>query len=184
MSGGWGGPSRDVVDVAGLARGERVLASREVPGGWALATTHGLHVVALTGTSPTAVRAVRWTDVADATVVAASRTLDLRLVDGSTWSVALGARPGRLTQVVRDRVTNSVLLSRFVPVTGDRGVQVAVRRDPADRLFVQRVADDGVSLADRTVAHDVAEAEAALRVQTGLPMAGGSGSEAAADGSG
>ncbi len=170
MSAGWGGPSRDVVEAAGLRRGERLLANSEVPGGWALATTHALHVVTLAGTRPTAVRAVRWLDVRDAVVVPAEQVLDLRLVDGSTWSVTLGRRPGRLTQVVRDRVTNSVLLSRFVEVAGERGVQLAVRRDPAGRLCLQRLADEGVDLSDRTVAHDVAEAEAALRAQVGLPV--------------
>ena len=39
----------------------------------------------------------------------------------------------RLLQLVRERVTASVLLVRHVPITGDRGVRVVARRAPSGR---------------------------------------------------
>ena len=56
----------------------------------------------------------------------------------------------RLLQLVRERVTASVLVSRHVPVTGRRGVRVVARRAPSGRSQVQWLYeyDEGVDPAD------------------------------------
>ncbi len=41
------------------------------------------------------------------------------------------AEPGQLLEVVRERVTASIVLSRHVPVAGSRGLKVVARRPPA-----------------------------------------------------
>jgi hypothetical protein len=72
----------------------------------------------------------------------------LRVVEVGTWgtprprhelAVADGAAKDadRLLQLVRERVTASVLLSRHVAVAGRRGVRVVARRAPSGRSAVQ-----------------------------------------------
>jgi hypothetical protein len=72
----------------------------------------------------------------------------LRIVEVGTWgsprprhelTVAGGAAKDadRLLQLVRERVTASVLLSRHVAVAGRRGVRVVARRAPSGRSAVR-----------------------------------------------
>ena len=59
----------------------------------------------------------------------------------------------RLLQLVRERVTASVLLVRHVPITGKRGVRVVGRRAPAGRSQVHWVYeyDAGIDPTDPVV---------------------------------
>ena len=59
----------------------------------------------------------------------------------------------RFLQLVRERVTASVLLVRHVPITGKRGVRVVGRRAPAGRKPVQWVYeyDAGIDPTDPVV---------------------------------
>ena len=50
---------------------------------------------------------------------------------GERGGVELTA-PGRLPELFRERVAASIVLERFVPLTGDRGVVITARRDLAD----------------------------------------------------
>ena len=70
--------------------------------------------------------------------------------------------PGRFLELVRERVTASVVLQRHVPVAGGRGLRVVARRSPrGDRPLAWFFEyDEGVDPADADVR---AAAEAALR---------------------
>lgn len=70
--------------------------------------------------------------------------------------------PGRLLQLVRERVTASVVLQRHVPLDGRRGLFVIGRRAPAGGGPIAWIFDfqDGVDPADPAVRR---AAEAALR---------------------
>ncbi|HEY3528794.1 MAG TPA: hypothetical protein VGK78_06550 [Nocardioides sp.] len=76
----------------------------------------------------------------------------------------------RLLQLVRERVTASVLVSRHVPVTGRRGVRVVARRAPSGRSEVQWVYeyDEGVDPDDPFVRAAAETALAAARSDVGM----------------
>ena len=63
------------------------------------------------------------------------------------------AEPGRLLELVRERVTASVVLQRHVPVAGRRGVRLVARRAPrGDRPIAWFFEyDEGVDPDDPTV---------------------------------
>ena len=81
-----------------------------------------------------------------------------------TYSFVLG-EPSRLLQLVRERVTASVVLQRHVPIRGKRGVRVIARRPPTGERelawFFEY--DDGIDPDDPFVAHAAHEALAAAR---------------------
>ena len=81
------------------------------------------------------------------------------------------ADPGRLLELVRERVTASVLLQRFVPIEGRRGLFVIARRAPRGNQPLQWVYEfqEGIDPDDPAVRR---AAEAALdqaRHDVGLP---------------
>jgi hypothetical protein len=77
--------------------------------------------------------------------------------------------PGRLLQLVRERVTASVVLQRHVPVRGKRGVRVIARRAPGrhDELSWVYEFDEGVDPDDPEVRRIAAEALVAAREELG-----------------
>jgi hypothetical protein len=77
--------------------------------------------------------------------------------------------PGRLLQLVRERVTASVVLQRHVPVRGKRGVRVIARRAPGrhDELSWVYEFDEGVDPEDPEVRRIAAEALVAAREELG-----------------
>ncbi len=116
-----------------LAPGERALAWAAVDGGgWVVGTRDALYVPA--GRVPwEQVEAADWDDELER----------LRVTEIGTWGEPRplhlltlstnGVDTHRLLQLVRERVTASVLLVRHVPVTGRLGVRVVARRAPAGR---------------------------------------------------
>jgi len=76
----------------------------------------------------------------------------------------------RLLQLVRERVTASVLLSRHVPIEGRRGVRVIGRRAPSGRSDVQWVFeyDAGIDPDDPFVQTAADDALAAAKADVGL----------------
>jgi hypothetical protein len=76
----------------------------------------------------------------------------------------------RLLQLVRERVTASVLLVRHVPITGKRGVRVVARRAPSGRSEVHWVYeyDAGVDPTDPVVQAAASAALASARADVGL----------------
>jgi hypothetical protein len=78
--------------------------------------------------------------------------------------------PGLLLELVRERVTASVILQRHVAITGRRGVRVIARRAPAGDRPVQWIYefDEGVDPADPAVQAVATEALDAARADVGL----------------
>jgi hypothetical protein len=76
----------------------------------------------------------------------------------------------RLLQLVRERVTASVLLVRHVPITGKRGVRVVARRAPSGRSEVHWVYeyDAGVDPTDPVVQAAASAALDSARADVGL----------------
>ena len=96
----------------------------------------------------------------------------LRVTEVGTWGerrpehrFTIG-EPGRLLELVRERVTASIVLQRHVSVDGRRGLRVIARRAPRGDRPVQWVYeyDEGVDPDDPEVRRLAAEAlEAAVR---------------------
>ena len=78
--------------------------------------------------------------------------------------------PARLLELVRERVTASVVLQRHVPLAGRRGVRVIGRRAPRGNAPIEWFYeyDEGVDPADPAVRTAAAEALVAARGDVGL----------------
>jgi hypothetical protein len=139
---------------------DRVLAYAATEHGW-LAGTRAELVIA-EGDDP---RRVPWEVVEDADWDLDASRLTVREVGSygeqrASYSFVV-AEPGRLMELVRERVTASVVLQRRVSVHGRRGFAVIARRNPAGGpLRWMHEYDEGVDPADPEVAR---LAEAALR---------------------
>lgn len=143
--------------AAALQPGERVLALARLDAGWTFATTHALHVVTTLGADgePDTARRVAWTDIRTAATVPSEQGLDVLLVDGARWSVPVGSSPGRLPETVRERIQNSVVVSRFLEVRRSKGVHVSARRTPEEQVSIQVSVDAGIDATDPDVATQV-----------------------------
>jgi hypothetical protein len=154
-----------------VGAGERLLAWVPVAeGGWAAGTRDALYLP--DGRVP-------WEQVQAADWDSDQGRLDV--IEVGTWgrprphhSLAIpdaaAKDADRLLQLVRERVTASVLLSRHVPVTGRRGVRVVARRAPSGRSDVQWLYeyDEGVDPADPFVRAAAETALAAAKADVGL----------------
>jgi hypothetical protein len=137
--------ARDALPFQGR---ERVLASARLSDGtWVAATPRAL---LLPG------RRIDWVTVAHAEW---SDEDDALRVDQMHGPEGLPERhrlilddPGRLPEVLRERVTSSIVASRHIPVTGRTGVRVVARRVPGqDELVWQVVVDRELDPADQRV---------------------------------
>ncbi|CAM3839903.1 hypothetical protein [Nocardioides zeicaulis] len=154
-----------------VAAGERVLASATAADGAVLAGTRDAFYVQRDGET----RRVPWEEVEAA---GWDRDTDtFRLSEVGTWGeqrpvhTAQLDEPGRLLELVHERVTASVLLQRHVPLGGRRGVRVIARRAPSGHGAVQWVYeyDEGVDPADPGVRAAALEALEALQRDVGMP---------------
>jgi hypothetical protein len=124
----------DVRQRAGLGRGARVLASaRSADGTWLLGTRDAL-VVLPGGADRADPAVVPWQRVAAAEW---SKDEDrLRVTEVAEFGAVPATRvftvsePGLFLQLVRERVTASILLQRWAPVRGRHGLTVIARRPP------------------------------------------------------
>lgn len=73
--------------------------------------------------------------------------------------------PGRLVDVVREQVTASVILTRFVPIDGRRGVRVTGRRTRGGDLVWSAALDAGIDRADPGTRARIDAAVAAVRAE-------------------
>lgn len=157
----------DVREQVALGPGERLLVWAPAGGGWVVASTHAL-----------------WLPVRSR-----HERLGWETVDSAAWSAEegvlavvqaapLGGRPRRWTVrvedardlllVVKERVRATVVLSRQVPLAGDRGVTIVGRRPPgSDRLAWTVSVDEGVDLAEPAVRARVEQALRAARSDVG-----------------
>ena len=155
-----------------VAAGERLLAWVQVEdGGWVAGTRDALYL-------PTA--RVPWEEVQAADWDREAGRL--RVSEVGTWGKTrprhLLAIPDsaakdadRLLQLLRERVTASVLLSRHVPITGRRGVRIVARRAPSGRSGVNWLYeyDEGIDPDDPFVRAAAETALEAAQADVGLP---------------
>ena len=162
---------RSSIPAIAVGPREKVLASAAAGDGSVLAGTRDAFYVARDGET----RRVPWEQVEAADWDRDTDTF--RLSEVGTWGeqrpvhTAVLADPGRLLELVRERVTASVVLQRHVAVSGRRGLRVIARRAPSGTGRVEWVYeyDEGVDPDDpnvRTLARETLEA---MRHEVGLP---------------
>jgi hypothetical protein len=150
-----------------VAAGERVLSWAESTAGVVAGTREALY---LPGPPP---RRLPWEQVE-----AADWDLDtetLRVSEVGTWGEPRPSyeltmtEPGRLLELVRERITASVVLQRHVAIRGKRGVRVIARRAPAGSRELSWLFeyDEGVDPADPFVEHAAREALSAAQNEVG-----------------
>ena len=159
-----------------VERGERLLADAVADEARLGGTRDALYIVRPLDTALSVEQTLRvpWEDVQSADWDADSSTLRLREV--GTWGEQRPeyaftiAEPGRFLELVRERITASVVLQRHVPIRGRRGVRVIARRAPRGDRPVQWVYefDAGVDPADPAVRAAAAEALVAAQADVGL----------------
>ncbi len=101
----------------------------------------------------------------------------LRVAEVGTWGaqrpiheLAL-VQPGRLLQLIRERITASIVMQRHVPVVGRNGVFVIARRAPSGDTPLQWIYEfqEGVDPDDPEVMRAAEAALAQARAELGLP---------------
>lgn len=145
----FGEPLPEQVRRAEVSRGEKVLAGAVGDGGEVLVGTRD--ALYLDG------HRIAWETVEKADWSQEAGTLTVTEV--GTWGevrphhVISFDEPGRLLELVRERVTASVVLQRHVPIHGARGVFVIARRAPRGDSPVQWVYEfqDGIDPDDPEV---------------------------------
>lgn len=152
-----------------LVSGESELARAESTAGPVVGTREALYV-------PTSVGHVRvpWEQVESADWDSDGEALRVREV--GSWGerrpvyLLTIADPGRLLELVRERVTATVVLQRHVAVEGSRGVRVIARRAPSGLREVTWLFeyDEGIDPDDPLVAHAAESALATAREDVGL----------------
>jgi hypothetical protein len=154
-----------------VAPGEKVLAATTAVDGTELAGTRDAFYVVSDG----ATRRVPWEQVEAADW---DRDTDVfRLSEVGSWGeqrsvhTATLTEPGRLPELVRERVTASVVLQRHVTVSGRRGLRVIARRAPSGKGRITWVYeyDEGVDPDDPVVREAAREALEVMRRDVGLP---------------
>lgn len=160
--------SGELRDALMLAEGERVLATAfSADGSSVVATDDAVYLPTHAGH-----RRVGWEQVDRA---------GWEHEQGMLWvleTAPLGSRPhrssvhvedaGDVVDVVRERVNATVVISRHVPIEGDRGVRVVGRRPPRQDALTWTVAvDRGVDVTDPHVLSVVEAAVVEIRSQVG-----------------
>jgi len=143
-----------------LEPGERVIAAaRDRGDSWLVATERAL----LAGD-----RRTPWTDVVHARWDDQQLLLTVDLAPGAGPSLRLALTdPGRLPETVHERVMDSIVLSRRVPVPGGAVRVVARRGDGSPETLWQVVPDAGTDLADPAVRERVEASLSVLRAELG-----------------
>ena len=146
-------PSRGRRSPVAVARGERVLAWAHASDGVVAGTREALYL------SRDAAEVVRipWQQVQAADWD--GETAELTVSEVGTWGAPrpehsfVIEEPGRLPELLRERVTATVLLQRHVPLDGRRGLRVVARRAPAGDREVTWIYefDEGVDPDDPAV---------------------------------
>ncbi len=163
-----GGVPADVLSRAGLSRGEKVLAhAQSKDGSWLLGTRRRLAVV-----SPDEANRLAWEQIEDAAWDNDASLLRITTIGeygeprpSYTFEMQ---DPALLLQLLRERVTASIVLQRRVPVRGQLGLTVIGRRSPVGGVVEWMHAyDPGLDPVDPEVAAIADEALAQARAEVG-----------------
>lgn len=127
-------PPKDLAASLDLAPRERVLAvARSADGKWYAGTSLALYLPGSSG----GYRRLAWEQIERAEW---SRDSDrLAVVEVASWgereqvTVVQVEEPGRLLELIRERVTKSVLCTLYAPVKPKAGLTVVARRSPSGR---------------------------------------------------
>lgn len=171
-----------VLESAAVPAGERVLEHAEADdGSWLLATRSRLLIAFPVRTDTDGPeethRSIPWEQVEDAAWDREQSRLRVTEVGEygaprPTYTFGLG-QPDRLLQLVRERVTASVVLQRRVPVRGKLGLVVIGRRNPTGGpVRWMHAYDAGLDPADPEVAEAADRSLAAARAELGESSAG------------
>jgi hypothetical protein len=149
----------------GIRAGQRVLAAAPLTGGgWVAASEHALHLSGPSLPWYTLLRAA-WDRDHDLLTV---ESLAVDGLPGGTHLLPLD-EPGRLPELVRERVTASIVMTERVQITDRRGVRVVARRVPGStELTWQVVLDEGLDPRDPVLAARAHQALADVRARAGL----------------
>ena len=152
-----------------LGSGESELARADSEAGLVVGSRDALYV-------PTSAGHVRvpWEQVESADWDSASDVLRVREV--GTWGEPRSeylltiAEPGRLIELVRERVSATVVLQRHVAIEGSRGVRVIARRAPSGRRDITWLFeyDQGIDPEDPFVTSVANSALETARADVGL----------------
>ncbi len=155
-----------------VERGERLLADAVADEGHLGGTRDALYLLRTRGTGSLGLEEtirIPWEEVQAADWD--QETATLHVIEVGSWGeqrpdhrFTLDA-PGLLLELVRERVTASVVLQRHVPIAGRRGVRVIGRRAPGGHRPVVWIYeyDEGVDPDDPVVQAAAAEALDAAR---------------------
>ena len=168
----------DVLARADLPRGERVLAHTVAKDGtWLLGTRVRLVLVEGSDSSGEAVIKIPWETVEDAAWD--QEDARLRVTEIGQYGEPRPTHsfevqdPALLLQLIRERVTASIVLQRRVPVRGKLGLTVIARRSPVGGPVAWMHAyDAGVDPADPEVVAVADQALEQARVEVGEPADG------------
>lgn len=155
-----------------VGSGERVLARAESSSGMLAGTRDALYLPMGGGDGAQWVR-VPWEQVEAADWDGENEVL--RVVEVGTWGEVrpehrfVVNEPGRLLQLVRERVTASLVLQRHTPISGKRGVRVIARRAPRGNQPVRwfLAYDEGIDPTDPAVDQAAQQALTAAREEVG-----------------
>ncbi|HKJ11603.1 MAG TPA: hypothetical protein VJ976_04335 [Ornithinimicrobium sp.] len=167
------GPAKLPTDIRlSLQRGESVLAAAQddTSPEWLVLTTFRVLVVVEAGT----VGMERgWHEVATGAWDPESATLSLSWVGGvraMQWVLGTRTGPGRVPQVLRERVSASVVQAREVSVGPRRTARVSVRSVLRTRELIDQVVwGPGSSPTDAELVAEVEKVRAEVRTAVGLP---------------
>jgi len=160
-----------------VEHGERLLAHADADGVLVGGTRDALYVVRSRGGSAVGLEEtvrIPWEEVQAADWDQDSSTL--RVIEVGSWGEERPEHrfsidePGLLLELVRERVTASIVLQRHVPVAGRRGVRVIARRAPHGNHPVVWLYeyDEGVDPDDPAVRQAAEAALAAAQLEVGV----------------
>lgn len=160
-----------------VERGEKLLAEAAATQGYVGGSRDALYVVrGLGGGGFDLAETLRipWEEVEAADWDAETSTL--RVTEVGSWGeerpehVFTLPEPGRLLELVRERVTASIVLQRHVAIRGRKGLRVVARRPPYGDREISWIYeyDEGVDPDDPAVRQAAEEALAAARDEVGL----------------
>jgi len=149
-----------------LAKGERTLASaRAADGSWAVGTDRALHLADGLELGWHQVDSARW--VGDDSVLEVV-TLPEGMTPPQTYRIEL-PDPGQLPELVRERVTSSIVVSERVVLAGGAGARIIARRVPGgEGVRWSVIYEEGVSRSDPRLQAATREAVARLQMRLGV----------------